>query len=736
MKPDIELPSDEERAMLRDSVRGFLEQHWPVLHAVERSTDAAAVRAIWEKLVAQGLAGLGTNASEGGVREIAIVMEELGRVACPAPMLGAALANLAGCAQDEDALIAYSFGAHDHERNAGSVDVADGRASGRLRFVEFAPGTTRLLVAPSNRPGIAIVDAAAAGNVVTGTRAMGGAGLSDVTLARAPATCADLPPSAIHDLNLIARLLLIARAYGAARRAFDTAVDYAKERRQFGRPIGSFQAIQHKLANCLIALEGVRLTLDNAASNHDRDTADWRYFASCAIAFAGGALRQVSLETHHAFGAIGYAEEHEAPRHFRRVHLDTLAQGGTRQAHREIASCLLDGGTTSLPRYDLGPAGNAFRDEVRAWLDKNWSGERKAAFDAKHYHEREYDPSFARDLGRTGWIGLSWPRAHGGQERTPIEQIAFIEEMERAEAPRAGAAIQASALMLFGTPEQQARYLPEILRGEAIHGMGYSEPDAGSDLAALRTSATRDGDGWIINGQKIWTTTWWGQYMFLGARTDPKAKPNHAGISTFIVPMSTPGITIKQSTTMYDGSFANIFYDNVRVPADALLGGLNDGWRVLTSALATERGLIGGGIVLKVARMFDQLCEYARQAQFDGKPLSADPLVRERIAALACEIEVGRQLMMHCAELAAAGMTPPEYGAISKVFSGELMERFGEAALEMLGMRATLSQEAPDNLANGKFEQGLRHSLMWVISIGTNEIQRSLIAQRALGLPR
>jgi len=224
--------------------------------------------------------------------------------------------------------------------------------------------------------------------------------------------------------------------------------------------------------------------------------------------------------------------------------------------------------------------------------------------------------------------------------------------------------------------------------------------------------------------------------MFLGARTDPKAKPAHAGISTFIVPMTTPGISIKQSTTMYDGSFANIFYDNVRLPADALLGELNGGWKVLTSALATERGLIGGGIVLKVARMFNLLCRHAKLAQRDGRPLADDAVVRERIATLAAEIEVGRQLMMHCAELAADGVTPPEYGAISKVFSGELMERFGEAALEILGMRATLSQEAPDNLANGRFEQGLRHSLMWVISIGTNEIQRSLIAQRGLALPR
>ena len=269
-----------------------------------------------------------------------------------------------------------------------------------------------------------------------------------------------------------------------------------------------------------------------------------------------------------------------------------------------------------------------------------------------------------------------------------------------------------------------------------MYGMGYSEPDAGSDLASLRTSAVRDGDTWVINGQKIWTTTYWGKYMFLAARTNREAKPAHAGISMSIVPMDTPGITVKPSATMYDGTFANIFYDDVRVPADALLGEENGGWKVLTSALATERGLVGGGIVIKVAHAFELLCAEIRQATLDEKPMQEDALVRDRIALLAAEIEVGRQLMLHCAELARSGPTPPKYGAISKVFSGELMERFGEAALELLGMRAALSQGATGNFANGKFEQGLHHSLMWVISIGTNEIQRSLIAQRGLGLPR
>jgi alkylation response protein AidB-like acyl-CoA dehydrogenase len=339
-------------------------------------------------------------------------------------------------------------------------------------------------------------------------------------------------------------------------------------------------------------------------------------------------------------------------------------------------------------------------------------------------------------MGKTGWIGLGWPQQFDGQGRSPLEQIAFIEIMERGEAPRIGAAIQANALMMFGTPEQQRKYLPEILRGEAMHGMGYSEPQAGSDLAAMRTSAVRDGDCWVINGQKIWTTTWWGKYMFLAARTDPHATPPHAGISMFILPMEAPGVTIRPATTMYDGSFANIFYDNVRIPLENLVGEVNGGWKVLTGALAFERGLVGGGIVLKVTHAFEQLRKHVMASGDDGPRLCDDALVRDRMASLASEIEVGRQLMMHCAKLAVDGITPPEYGAISKVFSGELMERFGETALDILGMRAALSEQMPGALDNGRFEQNLRHSLMWVISIGTNEIQRNLIAQRGLGLPR
>jgi alkylation response protein AidB-like acyl-CoA dehydrogenase len=740
------LPNDDIAGMLRDSLRGFLEAYWTAGGGKE-GPSPNDVSAIWSKLVGQGVNVLGSD-REGGLREILVVMAELGRAACPAPMWSAALANLAlsgsqaAVAVDVleklragTAVAAFSFGARNPDAGAGTFRIDDRRGTGVLRFVEAAASATHLLVAVDESH-LALVRLDVPGVVLTPTRAMGARGFFELRLNSAPLTLLPLDGINLDDLRLKGQIALLARAHGAARRTFELAVDYAKERHQFGQPIGQFQAIQHKLANCLIDLEGASLILNHVARLHDTCDRNWRYFADCAVAFAGDALRRVSLETQHTFGAIGYAEEHEAPQHFKCVHLDTIALGGASQARRRLASYLLDNDGAALPRHDLGSAGNELREQVQRWLERNWTGDRKAAFDERPFSEREFDAGFALDIGKTGWIGLGWPKAFGGQARSPLEQIAFMEIMEQGEAPRIGASIQANALMMFGTPEQQQKYLPEILRGEAMHGMGYSEPQAGSDLATLRTSAVQEGDHWVVNGQKIWTTTWWGKYMFLAARTDKDARPPHAGISMFIVPMNTPGITIRPANTMYDGSFANIFYDDVRIPLENIVGEVNGGWKVLTGALAFERGLVGGGIVLKVAHAFEQLRRHVMTAEGDKPPLRQDPIVRDKMARLACEIEVGRQLMMHCAELAADGVTPPEYGAISKVYSGELMERFGEAALDILGMRAALSEQMPGAIDNGRFEQNLRHSLMWVISIGTNEIQRSLIAQRALGLPR
>lgn len=737
-----ELPSDEDRQILREAVRGFFENR--------HERGAPATRSLWKQLAAQGLTQIAVSPAEGGLREILLVQEEAGRAACKAPLADAALINLLqlGLRCEAPALtsllddlrvgeatVALCFAGFDQDRAAGWAKMDGKRLVAQLGFVEAADIATHLAVLA---PGPALI-VVKSGEGVTAepTPVMGKAGWWRVRISAVPLLNLSLTQAEIQDLLLVASLGQSARAFGAAQRALEQAVAYAGERRQFGQPIGRFQAIQHKLANCHIALRAVQLSVTNAAAQYDLQTEQWRWFAAAAVATAAASLRRVSLETQHAFGAIGYSEDHEAPGHFRQVHVGLLRHGGQRQPVEQLASYFLDhDNEVRFPEYDLGPAGNAFRLEVRAWLERYWSGERQARHEQLSFREREYDRGFARALGQTGWIGLNWPKRLGGQERGAFEQLAFMEEMERAEAPRAGAPVQAAMLQVYGTPEQQQRYLPEILRGEAIYGMGYSEPQAGSDLASLKTRAIRLGDHYVINGQKIWTTTYWGEYMLLATRTNPDASPPHAGITMFIVPMTTPGITIRPSETMYGGTFANIFYDDVRVPAENRIGAEGEGWKVLTGALATERGFIGGGIVLKVAHLFELLCEHIRTAERDARPMRNDPLVRAKVGALAAEIEAGRRMMVHCAEQVDNGETPADEAAVSKVYSGELMERFGETALDLLGLEALLSEGSPGAIVRGRIEQNLRHSLMWVISIGTNEIQRSLIAQRGLGLPR
>ncbi|MGI5129765.1 acyl-CoA dehydrogenase family protein [Pseudonocardia sp. CA-107938] len=725
--------SEEERDLLRGSVRSLLEAEWPAEAYPDNVAKPERMQAVWRALCEMGLGELGGEA--GGLAEAAVVLEELGRASSLAPVPAAVLVNralggatdpaaveLLGRIHDGSAAPVVSFGDGD-----GEVRFDRATLRGRVDFAEWAECATHLLAFDAGEQQVAVVELEGPGVRIEPTRALGAPGLSTVHLDGAAFHVVPVTADDIADLVRLSRIGYAARSLGATRRGFDLAVGHATQRRQFGRLIGGFQAIQHKLADSLIALDGCRLVVEHAARQYDAADPGWRFAAASAFATAASTLRQVALQTHHTLGAIGYAEEHEAPRHFKRVHVDLLRHGGVRAAQAELADHFLDGPGV-FPTIDLGAAGNAFREEVDAWLTRTWTAERQAEFHTRPYKQREYDPRFAAELGETGWIGMSWPEEFGGQGRRALEQVAYLEMMEKHEAPRAGAPVQAPMLMVHGTEEQQQRYLPGILRGSMLFGMCLSEPDAGSDLASLRTAAVRDGDGWVINGQKIWTTSYLGTHLLVAARTRTDMEPRSAGISLFFVPTDAPGITIRPSTTMYDGSFANIFFDDVRVPANDLVGPEDGGWDVLMSALATERGFYGGVMVLQLMHLFEVFCAHLRE---QGR---TDPAARAVVGNFAAQLEVGRRLMIRCAEMAEGGVTPLTEAAISKVFSGELMERFGEAALDLLGLPGTLSEDVPDAPLRGRLEQRLRYALMWVISLGTNEIQRTLIARRGLGL--
>jgi 3-oxo-4-pregnene-20-carboxyl-CoA dehydrogenase beta subunit len=360
-------PSDSDRLLLRDSIRGFLARRWPASQAVARSGDPQAIATLWHELSAQGLTSLGSDPAEGGLRELVLVFEELGRASCPAPLLGAMTANLALAPMRESSkatgtpfepaatlldklrhgtvLIAASYGTHDGDSAAGEVKVNGGNATctldGRLAFVEDAACATHFIVFTRAPAGIAIVTADAAGLSIRETPGLAVPALSELMFHGTPGTRFDVEAGTLSDLVLLARLACAARAVGAAQRSFELAVEHAKVRRQFGQVIGQFQAMQHKLADCLISLEGARLTLDCAAKARDMNDPDWRVMGSAALAFAGPAIREVSVQAICALGAIGYAEEHEAPRHFRRVHADLARFGGAPRARAELADSVL-----------------------------------------------------------------------------------------------------------------------------------------------------------------------------------------------------------------------------------------------------------------------------------------------------------------------------------------------------------------------------------------------------------
>lgn len=357
----MEAPPDETLTLFRESVRGTLERRWPADRALALSQDTAAVIAMWQEAGTQGWIAAASGSEGPGLSVALVVVEELGRAHCPLPLLDSAI--VAGPALDRamapqvaelrtrlhagGAMLAAGLGEAGGDRGAGSVIArmsGDGRATlgGALRYVEGAQRATHLLVAAEPGPVVALVEAGDRGVRLTGTPGMADPQLADVGFDDAASLAWEVDTAVLDDMARLGRLGCCARALGAAQRALDLAVEHARNRQQFGSPIGRFQAVQHRLADCRGLLDGSRLLIARAATSRDAGASGWRTEASAATAFAGPALRRVAREVQHVLAGVGYVEEHEAPRHFRQVHADTLRFGGAAAARAELAAFTLD----------------------------------------------------------------------------------------------------------------------------------------------------------------------------------------------------------------------------------------------------------------------------------------------------------------------------------------------------------------------------------------------------------
>jgi alkylation response protein AidB-like acyl-CoA dehydrogenase len=387
--------------------------------------------------------------------------------------------------------------------------------------------------------------------------------------------------------------------------------------------------------------------------------------------------------------------------------------------------------------FNFTPEQQAFRNEVRSFLKDSlpsgWVGS-DSAIDEEAF---EFGRQFLTKLAPKSWICPAWPVQYGGLGLGLWEQVVFNEEMSYHRAPLINVAASGylgPTVMLFGSDDQKAQHLPGITSGETIWCQGYSEPGSGSDLASLQTRAVRDGDDYVINGQKIWTSqAHYADWMFLLARTDPEA-PKHRGISYFLLDMKSPGITVRPLINMaYQTGFNEVFFENVRVPASNIIGEENRGWYVGTATLDFERASLSGAAGYQ--RTMEELMSFANEGSNGHRPIDS-PQVRHKLAELWIELAAGRLLSYRVVTMQERGLVPNYEASIIKTFSSEYNQRLARAGMQVLGIYGQLHPKSPHARLHGRFERSYLTSVASTIAGGTGEIQRNIIAQRGLGLPR
>jgi len=379
-----------------------------------------------------------------------------------------------------------------------------------------------------------------------------------------------------------------------------------------------------------------------------------------------------------------------------------------------------------------------FRTEIAEWLTRNLTGEfapvkgrggpgdEHALFEERHAWERK--------LGADGWIGVGWPKEVGGRDLSLNQQVIFYEEYARAQGPgrvgHIGEGLLGPTLIHFGTDEQKARFLPGILSGETVWCQGYSEPNAGSDLANVQTRAERQGDEWVLNGQKVWTSgAAWSQWCFVVCRTDPDAQPKHRGISYILVPMDQEGVEIRPIEQMTgDSEFSEVFFNNARSDIGNIVGGENGGWKVSMGTLAFERGASTLGQQMLFNNELEEIIAIAKE---NGK--AKDPVMRQRIvdAWIGLRLQRYNALRMLSGE---EGAIPGRESMITKIFWATWHRDLGKLAMDVMGSHSEIADGAPYDL--NSLQRMYLFTRSDTIYAGSNEIQRNIISERALGMPR
>jgi 3-oxochol-4-en-24-oyl-CoA dehydrogenase len=675
------------------------------VRAIEQG-EPDAWRPVFGGLSDLGLFGVAVREDCGGaggsIEDLCAMVDEAAKALVPGPVATTALASLV--VADPDLLAALTAG----ERTAGvalhgdvEFDQASSRASGTAPRVLGAVAGGLLLVPAGGK--WLLVDATADGVAVEPLKATDfSRPLARVVLTSAPTTVLDAAGDRVADL---AAAVLSAEAAGISRWALDTAVAYAKVREQFGKPIGSFQAVKHLCAEMLCRAEQVAVAAaDAAVAAADDDDRQLSIAAAIAASIGIEAAKANLKDCIQVLGGIGITWEHDAHLYLRRAHgIGQFLGGPARWLRRTVE--LTQAGFRRRLSIDLSEVADLRPQiaEALAEVAALPNDQRQAA------------------LAEAQLLAPHWPAPYG-RGAGPAEQLLIDQEMSSAGIPRPDLVIgwwAAPTILEHGTPEQVERFVPATLRGEILWCQLFSEPEAGSDLASLRTKAVRVDGGWELTGQKVWTSrahdARWGVCL---ARTDPDA-PKHKGITYFLVDMSSPGILIRPLREITGAALFNeVFLDSVFVPDEMVVGTVNDGWRLARTTLANERVAMAQGTAL--GNPMEELLGAAAA-------IDLDVAQQDRLARLIVTAQVGSLLDQRIAQLAVGGQDPGSESSVRKLIG----VRYRQALAEY---RMDLSEGA------GAVEDKIVHDFLntrcLTIAGGTEQILLTVAAERLLGLPR
>ena len=760
----------ESIEMFRDSARGFLSaldqrQRVRALEAAgggfDRDTLVQIAELGWFSiLVPESDGGLGL-----GIAEVCAIATEVGRHLLPEPFLDAGLHPVALLSRLpagglRDTLLTRiqsgeTVAGVAWQESAGEVEVGNGltsatpdgdavRLTGHKRFVRPGIGADGWIVVanlgderalvwvPASAPGLQRDDEFGIDGSITST-------LHFHDVAASLLAQGGVAQAALQAANDLARIAQGAELAGIARRALELTREYLTTRVQFGKPIGSFQALQHRLVDGLIQVELAEACLrDGLASWTESSLASVASRIKARCAHAAMEMTRMAIQLH---GAIGTTNEYDIGLYFKRA-MTLSSRWGNAVAHRRRYAQLAASTTPTAAALQA-------RLFTQFPSDADWEQMAEAdfrlmvrAFFATHYPEQRRHMPYRQTWGeskdwyltlsRLGWIAPAWPRQYGGMGLPADKLIAYIEETEAwgvARCPDQGLVMVGPILMRFGTQAQRERFLPPILAGEQVWTQGYSEPNAGSDLAAVRTEAVLDGDYFVVNGQKAWTT--WGSdgtHMFMLVRTDKTVK-KQAGISFLLVDLKTPGITVRPIRNIAaESEFCEVFFDEVRVPRENLVGELNQGWTVAKALLGFERLFTGSP--KHSQHTLHQVEKLARQLG-----LLDDPAFVARFAELQLDTADLGAAYTGFAEIAKRGEPIPASISMLKIWSTETYERLALLLIESAQEYGGLRDHCKTDEIDMHVVAPLFNAIGAKIFAGSNEIQRNILAKAVLELP-